>query len=722
MAMKKALLSGALVLSASAASALVLPISPVGAPAVNCVFSPTCTLPVTDTSAPLTLPGGAGSGFLQSRTFAGEPGTQAEGLTGYEYRIDLRNIMGITFVPCVDRFTVDFGPGSSLDYDGDGDLERVYVVTSGGLGTVGPSSADKVGNVITFTFAPSVCAGETSYFFGLASPRPPRFVTAQVRTTTGDTVALQARVPEPPPSGCELRPDLNDDFTPAERATLASSMQDFLQGPVLNMHLTTPGIHGSSLFLPWHREYLSDLENFLLAEGHPEFVPLPKWDPAKPIPAEFTAIDADCTTPPNCNPLADTTPNLPLPVNLAPANICTNYDSAEKLRLGPPAPGLESWHNGVHVTVGGAMGAFNSPAAVVFWPWHGMVDDVWRTWQCCPRRFRPWAVTDLLARPCVLKPCWPVWYGLDDIRFHATSPLQVRDRRALDNQGIPSGNPVPIPGLVGGALLFDGRDDHVRVPDDAELDLGAGDFSIDAWVKSANKGYQPIITKQDAAAGFSLFLQDGRLGFSAFSGQRPAAEASSLLAREGNVADGEWHHVAVAVDREKEGRLYVDSLPVLRFDAAELRGDLDNAGDLFLGRDGFGQAHFQGAIDELDVFRFVVSEAEIDGIFSAGEGGKVGAMAGIPPVEHGDCLQDLRKLILTVPQLSNQRDAARSLREKVDQAIKQRQAGDERAAIHTLTTLERQAHRLMGEGTFDRIVFMAVEHKTQECLGKSHAH
>lgn len=719
--MKKALLCGALVLSASAASALVLPISPVGFPAVNCVFSATCVISVTDTTSDISLPGGAGTGFLQSRTFSGEPGTQAEGMTGYMYRIDLRDIRGITFVPCVDRFTLNFGPGSSLDYDGDGDLERIFVATSGGLGSVGPSSADKVGNVITFTFAPAVCAGESSYFFGLASPRPPRFVTAQLRTLTGDSVSLDARVPEAPPSGCELRPDLNDDFTPAERATLASSMQDFLEGPVLNMHLVTPGIHGSSLFLPWHREYISDLENFLIAEGHPEFVPLPKWDPAKPIPAEFTAIDSDCTTPPNCNALGNTNPNKPLPSNLAPANICSNYATAEDLRLGPPSPSLESWHNGVHGAVGGAMGAFNSPAAVVFWPWHGMVDDVWRTWQCCPRRFLPFAVTEILARPCLFKPCWPVWFGLDDIRFHATSPLQVRDRRGINNEGVPVGSLRPIPGLVGGALEFDGDGAHVRVPHEGELDLGTGDFTIDAWIRTKDKRFQPIVTKQDAAAGFSLFVADGRLGFTAFAGQGIVADAP-LIAPAGDVADGEWHHVAVVVDREREGRLYVDSLPVLRFDAAAVAGDLDNRADLFIGRDAFGQAFFHGAIDELDIFRVTLSEAELDGIFSAGESGKVGAMAGIPPVEHGDCLQDLRKLILTVPQLSKMPLAARSLLAKIDRAIEQREAGNVRGARRTLQALEKEAHRLLGPGSFDRSVFMAIEHKTQECLGVNHGH
>jgi hypothetical protein len=264
-------------------------------------------------------------------------------------------------------------------------------------------------------------------------------------------------------------------------------------------------------------------------------------------------------------------------------------------------------------------------------------------------------------------------------------------------------------------------DDHVRVPHDKELDLGPGDFAIDAWVRTTGKGFQPIVSKQDPEAGFSLFVQDGRLGFAASGGQRIAAD-TPLVAREGEVADGKWHHVAVVVERDGEGRLYVDSLPVLRFDAGQFPGDLDNTGDLFIARDVARQAHFQGAIDELDIFRVRLSEAEIDGIFSAGAGGKDGSMAGIPPIEHGDCLHDLRKLILTVPQLSKQTLAGRALLAKVDKAIKQRDAGNTRGAMRTLRMLEQQAHQLVGEGTFDRSVFMAIEHKVQECQGRSHNH
>jgi hypothetical protein len=117
---------------ATAAAAGPLDVVTVGAPAINCKFDTDCTITVSDTTANIALPGATGSGFLQSRTFPpGEPGTAAAGLFGYEYRIDLRNLVGVTAAPCVSQLRLDFGPVSLVDYDGDGNTDQVFVVTSG---------------------------------------------------------------------------------------------------------------------------------------------------------------------------------------------------------------------------------------------------------------------------------------------------------------------------------------------------------------------------------------------------------------------------------------------------------------------------------------------------------------------------------------------------------------------------------------------------------------
>ena len=190
------------VLSFSTSCITPLKVVNVGAPVINCVFDPSCTVTVSDTTDTIPIPAG-GTNFLQSRTFVGSPGSPANSLYAHEYRIDLRNAIGITYIPCISSMTIEFGPVvSTLDYDGDGVVDQVYVVTSGGLGSIGLASVEKDGNNITFNFSPSVCAGgspgtgQSTFFFGLVSTQSPRNVTATVRETTGSVYDVDARAPQ----------------------------------------------------------------------------------------------------------------------------------------------------------------------------------------------------------------------------------------------------------------------------------------------------------------------------------------------------------------------------------------------------------------------------------------------------------------------------------------------------------------------------------------------
>jgi hypothetical protein len=170
-------------LGASAVAAKPLKIVTVSAPAINCVFNATCKLTVTDSSGNLDMPFLAtpGTAWLQSRTFSGEPGTPGAGLTGYEYRLSMTQAAG--FSDCVLGLVLDFGPVKQLPYT-PGSLSDVYVVTGGGVGTVGLKSADQEGSIITFAFDKPVCvppapsSAATTFFFGLASPKPPRAIGA----------------------------------------------------------------------------------------------------------------------------------------------------------------------------------------------------------------------------------------------------------------------------------------------------------------------------------------------------------------------------------------------------------------------------------------------------------------------------------------------------------------------------------------------------------------
>lgn len=160
----------------------------VAAPAVNCVYSANCTITVTDTVGQLTLQNldTPNTAWLQSRTFTGMAGTPGAGKTGYEYRLDMTQATGA--LQCVGGLVVNFGPISQLPFANNTPAD-VYVVTQGGLGTIGIGSAYQSGDIITFNFSQSICASkpanpaDTTFFFGLASVHPPAPTLAGVFVT-----------------------------------------------------------------------------------------------------------------------------------------------------------------------------------------------------------------------------------------------------------------------------------------------------------------------------------------------------------------------------------------------------------------------------------------------------------------------------------------------------------------------------------------------------------
>jgi hypothetical protein len=183
------------------AAAATLKVVNVGAPAINCVFNSACTISVSDTTDNIPMSTG-GTGVLQSRTFKGVAGSPAAGLFGYEYRIDLRKAVGVTALSCIDWMTLGFGPVvSTLDYGASTKPDQVFVITSGGMGTIGIASAVQTGSNIKFKFTSPICEGsasgkgDSSFFWGLVSKQPPKNVTVTLHEIGGVTHVVKARAP-----------------------------------------------------------------------------------------------------------------------------------------------------------------------------------------------------------------------------------------------------------------------------------------------------------------------------------------------------------------------------------------------------------------------------------------------------------------------------------------------------------------------------------------------
>jgi uncharacterized protein (TIGR03437 family) len=240
------------------------------------------------------------------------------------------------------------------------------------------------------------------------------------------------------------------------------------------------------------------------------------------------------------------------------------------------------------------------------------------TVQCPP----PKPVTSCIVAP----PGMTAWYSLDE----ATSPAHDIASGGGGANATWVGNPTPIAGMVAGALSFNGAS-QVQALNTSEGDIGTGDMSADAWVKTTSMQDQSIVAKgfgysySSQYKGYRLGMYAGDPYFTFGDGNAGIYHFSHTF-----VADGKWHHVAVTLSRSSTtgGKLYVDGVPVLVFDATPNPASWSNAEPLTIGGDqgsflynGLGFP-FNGGIDEVEIFSRALSATEVGQIDAAGSFGK----------------------------------------------------------------------------------------------------
>jgi hypothetical protein len=197
------------------------------------------------------------------------------------------------------------------------------------------------------------------------------------------------------------------------------------------------------------------------------------------------------------------------------------------------------------------------------------------------------------------------------------------------NDGVHMNDPVIESGMVRNCLCFDGLDAYVDVTSYAEIEIGTGDLSIDAWIKRSvddNDETRIIVDKRTDAAGgyvgYSFYLYQGKLGIQLST---PTQSFYNWVS-DAYITKDIWHHVAVTVDRdETEGlKFYLDGAQVLpSYNPTGRDGSLANDFPMRVASRSYEESGiFYGCIDEVEVFDRVLEPQEVFNIFWAADCGK----------------------------------------------------------------------------------------------------
>lgn len=229
---------------------------------------------------------------------------------------------------------------------------------------------------------------------------------------------------------------------------------------------------------------------------------------------------------------------------------------------------------------------------------------------------------------CVTPPSGLVgWWTLDDI-----GPMVADSAGPHDGIALPAVI-LGVPGKVDTCAQFDGGAAEIVVQHHPALDVGCGGFTIDAWVKPEDPGPAKgvIAEKWKDGAGWSLICDStsnpqGALTFHFRTPGFTVAASSSPAV----VPSDRWSHVAVSVTPENPttGRnvnFFIDGVQVATVPLTP-KGCMPSTGPMTIGKGdfggNFGDAHWFGEIDELQIFDRDVSPAELHELWSAGRRGK----------------------------------------------------------------------------------------------------
>ena len=193
----------------------------------------------------------------------------------------------------------------------------------------------------------------------------------------------------------------------------------------------------------------------------------------------------------------------------------------------------------------------------------------------------------------------------------------ANDESGHGNNGSVSG-PVPTEdrfGNSGRAFQFSGNNNYIRINNSSSLEIGYGDYTIAAWIKTGATNEGRIFSKgsSECLTGYMMRLGDSSVLL------ENASEGSCLVRFAGTktVNDNRWHFVAGVVDRHRGGKIYIDGNLDSEVYKPTSSYDLSNGRSPMIGYNDVGNAFepFNGSIDDMYIFNRALSAEEVKGLF-----------------------------------------------------------------------------------------------------------
>jgi len=158
-------------------------------------------------------------------------------------------------------------------------------------------------------------------------------------------------------------------------------------------------------------------------------------------------------------------------------------------------------------------------------------------------------------------------------------------------------DPVWSPGIAGGALFFDGKNDRTRVEDAVDLRF-AGSFTVEAWIQRASFGTEDCIASKGDSGKRNFYVMLNASNQVQFVWQTSSGADHGTTSTT-TLTDSAWHHVACVYDQAAgQNRIYVDGVRV--HTASDAGNPITDTSPVYFGirlSGGSSKSYFHGSLD-----------------------------------------------------------------------------------------------------------------------------
>jgi len=179
-----------------------------------------------------------------------------------------------------------------------------------------------------------------------------------------------------------------------------------------------------------------------------------------------------------------------------------------------------------------------------------------------------------------------IW-GAQSENSSSASAYRLTDGAATLNSTVIPNPTIPTQDILGNAVRdrlnsfnLDGSG-YAEVADDADLDFGIGDFTLECWLRIDGNTDRRLLDKRNTTSGYTLYLTGSnvlKLELNDGTGNVGFDLTSSLNSNT-------WLHLAIVCDRSANATCYVNKAAQTPVSISSKNGNIDSTSNLIVGAD-----------------------------------------------------------------------------------------------------------------------------------------